>query len=255
LDIFNDSQDVMLRNDALAALQRHDRVSARESLRILAAEYPDDRSLAVLEVLLGTLEDDTDAPFPDHVAATHAMAQLVSDVEPAAVLLLGQCDATAWLAVLWKRTAQRAASLPYSALHADCHAAAFWMNASEWEAAIDATGCIESWRRIPAPLGWMAEATYRLAGIEAAWPMLAELAWLSPARFDALAGRLADASLNMLLVKFNASFDGSGDTSDLAWFPAWALVEKRPVSRDGSPRRNPRDTSRPSGRCASSSTC
>jgi hypothetical protein len=122
-------------------------------------------------------------------------------------------NARAWLAVLGTRAAQRAISLPYSARYAYCHAAAFWPNASEWEAAVDSAG-----------------------------------------RFDALTGRLADASLNMLLVKFNASFDGSGDTSDLAWFPAWALVEK-PVSRDGSPGRNPRDTSRPNGRCASSSIC
>ena len=67
--------------------------------------------------------------------------------------------------------------------------------AGDWAAAADAVGRIESWWRIPAPLAWMTEARHRMDGLDAAWPLLVELAWLAPKRFDALARSLADASL------------------------------------------------------------
>ncbi|NYH14049.1 hypothetical protein [Paraburkholderia bryophila] len=73
-------------------------------------------------------------------------------------------------------------------------------------------------------------------------------------RFDALAGRLADASPAPLLVRFNASFEGAGDTSDLAWFFAWTLIGKTGLAR----RLRLSQPSRqllPSGQCASSSIC
>ena len=63
-------------------------------------------------------------------------------------------------------------------------------------------------------------------GTDAAWPLLAELAWLAPARFADLAQRLADAPLARLLKRFGEDFGGEGDVTDFAWFPAWALTEQ-----------------------------
>ena len=57
---------------------------------------------------------------------------------------------------------------------------ALWLRAGDFAAAADAVARIESWRRIPAPLAWMAEARYRLDGLDAHWGLLAELAWLAP---------------------------------------------------------------------------
>ena len=62
------------------------------------------------------------------------------------------------------------------------------------EAVVD----IASWRRIPVPLAWMAEARYRMYGLDDSLALLAELAWLSPQRFDALSRRLADPRLESL---------------------------------------------------------
>ena len=97
---------------------------------------------------------------------------------------------------------------------------------------------IESWRRIPAPLAWMTEARHHLEGLrgndgdrEGSLSLLAELAWLSPSRFDTLAKRLADPSLERLLKKFGANFEGEGTSDDLAWFPAWALTEEAGLAR------------------------
>ncbi|CAN7309528.1 hypothetical protein LJR034_001489 [Caballeronia sp. LjRoot34] len=231
LDIFDNSRDVMLRNDVIGALQHDETAAAGRLLLALVAEYPDDRSIASLRTMLCALEEKTATPFPDHDAAAVARDQLLARLEAAAVELLGQREATTWLARRWKEMACRAASLSFRPEHGDCHAAPFWLRAGHWTSAIDAVGRIESWRRIPAPLAWMSEATYRLNGMEAAWPMMAELAWLSPERLDSLARSLADPSLDALLARFNATFDGNGDTSDLCWFPAWALVEKTGLAR------------------------
>ena len=83
---------------------------------------------------------------------------------------------------------------------------------------------IESWRRIPTPLGWMAVARCRLVGLDAAWPLLVELAWLAPERFCECASRLRDPVLNRLLARFDEDFEGQGTAAERVWFPAWCLV-------------------------------
>jgi hypothetical protein len=181
--------------------------------------------------MLCALEEKIATPFADHDAAAAARDQLLTRLKPAVVEPLGQREATAWLARRWKEMACRACFAFLQAEHGDCHAAPFWLHAGDWTSATDAVGRIESWRRIPTPLAWMSEATYRLSGMEAPWPMMAELAWLSAERFEALAGRLTDPSLDTLFARFGASFDSNGDTSDLSWFPAWAFVEKTGIAR------------------------
>ncbi len=62
------------------------------------------------------------------------------------------------------------------------------------------------------------------------WPLIAELAWLAPARFTALIVTLQDASLNVLRRRFDADFRGTGEIQDYAWFPAWLLIIKPAVA-------------------------
>ncbi|QQX89805.1 hypothetical protein JJQ59_35520 (plasmid) [Cupriavidus necator] len=100
------------------------------------------------------------------------------------------------------------------------------MRAAEWTAACESIRRIGSWRRIPIPLAWMAETVYRLQGLDPAWPLLAELAWLSPRKLGALMQTLGDSSLLALRQLFDANFDGDGTTDDLVWFPAWAMTER-----------------------------
>ena len=77
----------------------------------------------------------------------------------------------------------------------------------------------------------MSEARYRLDGLDTSWGLLAELAWLSPHRFDVLARRLADPVLARLRRQFDAEFEGDGASADLSWFPAWVLCEKPALAR------------------------
>ena len=225
LDIFAHSRDVMLRNDALRALEQRDAMGARAAWHALADEFPDDVDLAPLDVLARTLEQHSDAPFPDHDGVARERALLAHEVAAAARQTLGTAAGTAWLRPQWRVLAARSAHLPFDPSHLDDHAAALWLRAQDWPAAARAVERIESWRRIPAPLAWMAEARMRPGGLDECWALLAELAWLSPSRMDALLRRLDDPLLARLRKKFDAAFDDSGQPGDLAWFPAWVLTE------------------------------
>jgi hypothetical protein len=240
LDIFNDSRDVMLRNDVLSALQQYDAAGARRALQALANEYPDDVALGHFGSIVNALEGRSTVPFDRHDAALHARQALSHEVQPAVARVFPGQTGAIWLAPLWAELAGRAAALPFRSDHADAHAAPLFLLAARWAEASDAVLRIASWRRIPASLGWMTEARYRLDGLDAAWPLLVELAWLSPSRFDQLSGRLGDASVNTLRRTFDASFDGAGDIDDLAWLPAWILTEKAslaPLFKQAEPSR------------------
>ena len=153
-------------------------------------------------------------------------------------------------APLWLRAAAAAAgvgAVPGAAqttaqttAHAAAHAAARGAANSADRAAADAAADaaaraaaqavqrIESWRRIPTPLGWMAQAQHRSAGLDSTWPLLLELLWLAPPRFADTAQALADPLLNRLLGRFDDGFDPGPDDGigALAWFPAWLLIDQ-----------------------------
>lgn len=186
LDIFDDSRDVMLRNDVLSAMQHHDAVVARNALQVLTHEYPDDAALMALDTLVTALEARCNRPFESHDAALDARETLLSRVHPSACDQMGERRAIVWLAPFWNELAQRAARLPFRTGQPDAHAAALYLHAGNWQAADAAILRIESWRRIPAPLMWQTVCRYRLEGLEAAWPLLAELAWVAPKLLDVL---------------------------------------------------------------------
>jgi len=92
-----------------------------------------------------------------------------------------------------------------------------------WAAAETAIAPIPSWRRIPTPLAWMAEARCGQGGLQSAWCLLVELAWIDASRFNTLARRLDAPALRKLLDDFDAGFEPDNE-ADLAWFPAWMLI-------------------------------
>lgn len=226
LDIFEHSRDLMLRNDVLHALERHDAAAARLAWRQLRAEYANDDALPLLQRLIDVLDRPDAPPFANASEASAALQELSESTAPAARRLWDAATASAWLAPLWAGLAKRASRLPYDAGTPGLHAAALWLQAGDFNAAAQAVAGIASWRRIPEPLAWMAEARHRIDGLDASWALLAELAWLAPRRFDALLPRLQDPLLTRLRRQFDAEFEGDGSEPDGAWFPAWVLCEK-----------------------------
>ena len=230
LDLFEHSADTMLRNDVQGALLRRDGGAATRALQALRGLAPEHPALAALDTLTEALARADEAALPLTPADILLdVQQLDHQTAPAARAQLGAADASAWLAPLWRTLALRAAALPFNPLLPDAHAAPLWLRAGDGQAAEAAVQGIESWRRIPAPLGWMAEACGRRHGLDAAWPLLAELAWLAGPRLAAAAKALGDPLLTRLLRRFDDQFDpgvSHPDTPALAWWPAWLLIDQ-----------------------------
>lgn len=225
LGLFEHSRDVMLRNDVLDALLRGDAGAARHAWLALQAEVPDDRAAPDLDALVSAIEGRSIDRFAAADAAQTARRALEGELAAAARRALGE-RAADWVAQRLRELARRAAALPFDADRADGHAASLWLAGGDWAAAAEAAQGIASWRRVPAPPAWVAEARCRLAGAEAAWPLLAELAWIAPGRLAGLLDRLPDASLQALRKAFGRDYEGDDGSGDLAWWPAWALIER-----------------------------
>ena len=237
LDIFEHSRDVMLRNDVLQALECLDAPRSQARWHVLAQEYPCDDALSALSRLIDAttaLVSQTEAPaLANHAALAQAQLALTDELAPAAHSLMEVKLAQAWLKPFWQSLIRRSAHLPYRADAPAQHAAPLLLHIQDWPGAQEAVAGIESWRRIPTPLAWMAQARLNLLGLQASWPLLAELAWLSPQRLNALVQSAPDPILKRLKAQFDAEFEpgleltaspGEPD-ADLAWFPAWVLTE------------------------------
>ncbi|NDZ17898.1 hypothetical protein C7T35_08995 [Variovorax sp. WS11] len=75
LDIFEHSREVMLRNDAVHALEQRDASAALQAYQPLSREYPADASLPALRVLSGYIEQaevDRHDVLRDHEALREA---------------------------------------------------------------------------------------------------------------------------------------------------------------------------------------
>ncbi|HEY8905031.1 MAG TPA: hypothetical protein VIM63_03230 [Rhodoferax sp.] len=225
-DFFNDNQNVGLRNDVIRALERCDTDTARAAWQALEKQFPQDDSLGSLQVLIDTLDQRSPVLFTEHTALQQSRQCLQDQIEPAAQRNFGKPAAALWLRARWQELAERAVALAYHPDHKEEHAAPLWLRAGDWQAAADAVDRIASWRRIPAPLAWMLQARLALQGLQPSWGLLAELAWLSPIRLEAVISHRPGPLLQPLLTRFWQEFEGAGDASDLAWFPAWVLTER-----------------------------
>ena len=222
LDLFTHNRNAMLRNDVIAALRRRDEAAGRETLALLSAEYPNDSLLKSMAELLDTLIAPQER-FSDHGRVAEELHTLDTVIAPSAKLVFAPEEARAWLAPVWRSLASCASRLSFDAEQPHTHAASMLLHAGDWCGAEAQVNTIVSWRRIPAPLAWMAEARFHQGGVNAAWCLLVELAWIHASSFILLVRRLEAPALRKLLHEFEAAFE-SDDEADLAWFPAWALI-------------------------------
>lgn len=224
LDLFEHSRDVALRNDVVAALRARDSSAAKIAIARLAEEFPVDDALEAMTALAAGLIQPTS--FADHDDLERHSVTLEAALVPAAAQVFG-AQAGAWLQTLWRQVAAAAAGLDFDPRRARSHAAQFLLRGDDYPGAADAVRRIASWRRKPVPLAWMTEAVCRDCALEggfsAGWPLLAELAWLAPPRFAALAERLTTPPLTLLRQRFGREFEGDDEVVD-AWFPAWACL-------------------------------
>ena len=163
------------------------------------------------------------ASVTDREAAIAILQETGGSIAAAANEVFGRA-AQEWLSPLWVELAAAIAKYPFDSCNESLHAAPLLLHAGYWADAAACIESIESWRRQPAPLGWMIEARCQLGGFDAIWPLLAELAWMAPRRAQALAPRLELPALDRLVRGFDAEFEGEGRPDDFSWLPAWALI-------------------------------
>jgi hypothetical protein len=238
LDLFMDGRDVMLQNDVIAALHTRDAIAGLHALNAFASEYPTHDAIPALNLLLETLEKPI-APITDHSSAAEALRVMQTAVVPAAQRVLGSHAAAVWLSPLWLSLADAATGLPFKAQTPQHHRAYLLLQSGGWAMADAEIARISSWRRIPMPLAWMAQARFQQGGLESAWCLLMELAWIDAQAFNRLAQQLPAPALHKHLKDFDAAIDD--DEPDRAWFPAWLLIAApalSPVMRDTQPGNN-----------------
>ncbi|RYF68984.1 MAG: hypothetical protein EOO29_34180 [Comamonadaceae bacterium] len=206
LDIFNDGRDVQLRNDLADALACDDADAARAAAAALQAAFPRDDTLPPAQALIDALDLRQAPAFASHDDLAAARGAMTASIAPAATRVLG-AGASPWLALRWGEMASGAVGLPFDAVRSEDHAAPLWLRASRWAEAAAAIERIESWRRKPVPLGWMAQARYHLQGLDSTWTLLAELAWMSCERLDVVLRSLDDPLLRRLRDGFEERFN------------------------------------------------
>jgi hypothetical protein len=222
LDLFLDGRDVMLQNGVIAALRECDAQAARRALAAMTAEFPDHSLHEPMENLLSALLRPA-VRHASHGDAAGALAAMDTAIVPAAHRVFGGKDAGTWLAPLWRSLASCVAHLAFDPAHPRTHAAALLLQCADGAAAETAVAGIPSWRRIPQPLAWMAQARFCQGGLEAAWPLLLELAWIDSRSFSATVQQIPEPLLHKLVKDFDAACEDEG-AADRAWFPAWLLV-------------------------------
>ena len=224
LNLFDDNRQVIAQNAVVSALGRRDAHSARTAISALAAVHAGDPLLPDMEILRRHVEA---GPLPSRLGATEAAMHLQDAevrLEPAVKRVFGKA-ANAWPSPFWLELAQAMAGLSFDPRAETLHAASLYLRAGDWLAALAAVEAIPSWRRQPVPLGWMIEARFHVDGLEAVWPLIAELAWMAPQRAGLASSRLADSRLVRLLHRFHTEFEDSDAENGFAWFPAWLLIE------------------------------
>jgi len=219
LDLFADGRDVMLANEAVAALLAGDAGAAQAALTALAVEFPQDARLARMRRLLDWLA----RPLTAVDEATLACWR--DELLPLAHRLLGG-KAAEFARAQWRRLGAMLIGLTFDAGCETLHAAPCLLAAGDWRAARLSVEAIDDWRRRPAPLGWHIEALCGERCEEAIWPAFAELCWMAPRRAAALLGRLQAPALHRLVTAFRRTWSDEQSADDtLAWLPAWLLIE------------------------------
>ena len=221
LDIFEHSNDVTLRNAVIDTLADRDAATAMRAIGKLATEYPDDTLLPSFHLLAERLALRVAGPL--NRPSTAMIVRATDDVIPAARALFGK-DSETWLSPFWAELAIAAKGLPFDPRDEILHAVPIFLRAGKWHDAVQSLESIPSWRRQPAPLAWMIEATANISGADAIWAYFAELSWMAPRRAQTLVGQLNMAELTKLVRIFHVEFEGDGREQDFAWFIAWGLI-------------------------------
>ena len=231
LDLFLDSQAVVLANEVGERLLARDAAGAESALYALEREGSDHPGLAGLRILV-QFACDWQPPAKHFAKIARSVARLEQQVAPAASLALGN-RGTALVQSYYRDLAAAAVGAPYDPEHLSVHAACLWARCGEFAASEQAALSIPGWQETPDALHWCSVARCALTGLAAARPTLFALAWRAPGRLDRLVAELADAALGRDWHVFESCDWPATPHAELgAWFPAWYVMQHPAASAD-----------------------
>lgn len=222
LDLFTDGHGTQLRNNVVNAILNCEFAAARTAVKELVTAIPTEPLAGRAEILLQV--EQFPGKIDDHGSLAALIERCDDEIVAAAGAALGQ-EARGWLCRhVWSTLAKTAAELSFNPDYPEAYAAALWLRSGEWIRADANIERIASWRRIPHPLQWKIRSTAAQAGnLDAAWPMIFELAWMAPTMMPRLVNDLDDQVLRNLMKEFGRTVDDDAGCT-AAWFPAFALV-------------------------------
>jgi hypothetical protein len=225
LDLFLDSHEVVLANEAVAALLARDTPRAVAKVGQLEDEGSDHPALPALKVLANALSG-WEAPAPDTALIARRVAWLQQEVTPAATAVLGG-SAHAFLLPLLHELAETARALPYDSRYPDAHRGRLCLLVGDDDGTEEAVLDIPNWIGNPDALRWLSLVRYRRGGLDAARGTVFQLAWRAPAALPPLLAELDDALLLREWHAFEAAcaWDSVPEEELAGWFPAWYLTE------------------------------
>lgn len=163
LDLFADSEDVGRRNTVVAALLRRDALQAGAAIEALRAALPTDSILGPASVLHAHLIAPSQT-IPDHASTASELQRLRETILPAADYLFGASSAAEWIRADWVAMAERIAGLEFDGRWPEIHSTALLCMLSRWEEGLALALRVPSWRRIAAPLSWVAKCRCKGGG-------------------------------------------------------------------------------------------
>jgi hypothetical protein len=232
LDLFLDSHEVVLANEAAAALLARDTPRAAAKVGQLEEEGTDHPALPALKVLANALSS-WEAPALEAAAIAQRVTWLQREVAPAATAALGG-SAQAFLLPFLHELAELARALPYDSHYPDAHRAGLCLLVGDYTGAEEAVLRIPNWTGNPDAQRWLGLARYRRDGLDAVRGTVFQLAWQTPAALPPLLGELDDALLLREWHAFEAACDWHSVLEEElpGWFPAWYLTEHPGAARE-----------------------
>jgi len=232
LDLFLDSQAVVLANQTIAALSARDARLAATNLAKLHCDAPDYPNLNALDTLTRALAEWR-RPAANPAAIADTVAWLEREIEPATKLALGAA-AQAFAGAFFCDLAEVARGLAYEPMRPMAHRAWLCLRSGEWADAEEAARAIPRANQTPDALHWLCIARYRQCGLAAARSSLFALAWHEPQRLASILAELGDELLDRDWQAFERAceWETVEEAQQAAWFPAWYLLEHPAVAKE-----------------------
>ena len=226
-DLFSDSREVVANNELREALRSGDAGEAEHKLGELAGLAPYHAALQPAAVIIDALR----TPAPRDLSATVAYLERLEREWALAAEALFKAEGKALLSPRWRAVGQALENVAFDPAHPDCHASRAYLEAGDWDTAIDAVQAEDGFAEQPVLIGRLAQALWQIQRTVQAIERWFALCWLAPEYFTGLIGN-GDISAPLLLEHWRDAINADVEPEiSTVWFPAWMILHEPGLAR------------------------